>query len=443
MEATVQNIWSKSKLLIKSGIIGGIILILQIPVFYVTSLIEEREKRQQEAINEVSSKWAARQNIMGPVIVLPYWENTTNINGKVQRTMQSAYFLPDELNMEATATPQEKYRGIYKVMLYNSKINVNGSFSSLPLQKLGILPDQVLWNEAYLSMSVSDNKGLNEELKLKLNDSLVTLQALPSGNEGLSARITLNPEKAAQPISFSTSFGLNGSEQLLFTPAAKATSVQLKSTWAHPSFTGNSLPQNTAVSDSGFSATWRSMGFKQTFPQQWKGNGANLTNNFTNNTASPASISNAAFGVSLFVPVNGYQKTMRSIKYSFLCLILTFAAFFLIEISNRTSAHPFHYGLIGLALILFYTLLLSVSEYISFNPAYVIASICTIGLIAWFVRSLLHSGKLAVLLSCILVLLYSYVFTILQLQDYSLLLGSIGLFITLAVVMHFSKRFRW
>ena len=134
---------------------------------------------------------------------------------------------------------------------------------------------------------------------------------------------------------------------------------------------------------------------------------------------------------------------MRSIKYSLLCLVLTFAAFFLIETTNKKSAHPFHYGLIGLALILFYTLLLSVSEYIGFNPAYIIASVCTIGLIGWFANGILSSGKLAVLLSTILVLLYGYVFTILQLQDYSLLLGSVGLFITLAVIMRFAKKIQW
>jgi inner membrane protein len=151
----------------------------------------------------------------------------------------------------------------------------------------------------------------------------------------------------------------------------------------------------------------------------------------------------AAVGVNLFVPVNAYQKTLRSIKYAILCIALTFAAFFLIETINRKSVHPFQYGLIGLALVLFYTLLLSFSEYIGFNPAYAIAAIATIGLIGWFVKGLLASGKLSIILSVVLLLVYSYVFSILQLQDYSLLLGSIGLFMTLAVVMYFSKKLQW
>jgi inner membrane protein len=162
--------------------------------------------------------------------------------------------------------------------------------------------------------------------------------------------------------------------------------------------------------------------------------------------SKPATINNintASFGADLFVPVNGYQKTMRSIKYAALVILLTFASFFLIETTNKRSIHPFQYGLIGLALILFYTLLLSFSEYISFNISYVIASLFTIGLISWFVRGLLASSRLTVFLSTILVLLYVYVFTLLQLQDYSLLLGSIGLFITLALIMHFSRKIQW
>jgi inner membrane protein len=161
------------------------------------------------------------------------------------------------------------------------------------------------------------------------------------------------------------------------------------------------------------------------------------------NNSSVHQIGAAAFGVDLFIPVNGYQKTLRSVKYAVLCIVLTFCAFFLIETVNKKTVHPFQYGLVGLALILFYTLLLSFSEYIGFNPAYIVASVCTIGLIGWFVKGVLQSGRLSILLSMILVLLYSYVFTILQLQDYALLIGSIGLFITLGVVMYFSRKFQW
>ena len=160
-------------------------------------------------------------------------------------------------------------------------------------------------------------------------------------------------------------------------------------------------------------------------------------------TSINSSIGDAAFGASFYIPVNAYQKTTRSVKYSFLCIVLTFAFFFIIETTNKKSVHPFQYGLIGLALVLFYTLLLSFSEYFVFNYSYMIASVCTIGLIAWFVKGILSSGRLAGVLSTVLILTYTYVFTILQLQDYALVLGSIGLFITLGVIMYFSRKISW
>ena len=441
METVPQNIWTKSKLLIKSVIIGLIILVLQIPTYYVKNLIEERETRQKEAIAEVSSKWAGKQNIMGPVLVVPYWETISDTGVVKNKTKHLAYFLPDKLTVDANVTPQEKYRGIYKVMLYTSGIKMNGTFSSVQPQKLGIAAEDMIWNEAYMRMSLSDNKGLNNEVKLTVNDTTLTSSPLEIENvkdQGLYLPLQITSADEAKNLRFSSQFSINGSEQLLFTPIAKSTTINLSSAWPHPSFTGNSLPQSTIIKDSGFTATWKSMGHKQNFPQQWKDGAYSISN-----IPSANSISSAAFGADLFVPVSGYQKTMRSIKYSLLCLLLTFAAFFLIETNNKKSAHPFHYGLIGIALILFYTLLLSFSEYIGFNLSYIIASVFTIALIGWFVKGILTSGRLAVLLSTILMLLYGYVFTILQLQDYSLLLGSLGLFITLAVIMHFSKKIQW
>lgn len=440
METVVQTVWSRSKLLVKCGIIGIILLVLQIPTYQVEKLIEEREGRQKEAIAEVSSKWAGRQNLVGPVLVVPFWQSKRDTSAQLKREQHLAYFLPDELTIQSTVTPQEKYRGIYKVLLYSSQVNLQGRFHALSPERLGIAPEDMLWSEAFVRMSISDNKGLNDEVRLKLGDSTATLapyEKTDGTSDGLYTPVSLTAAQANN-LTFSSSLSFNGSEELLFTPIAKSTTVTLSSTWPHPSFTGNSLPQTTTIKDSGFSATWKSMAHKQNFPQQWKDDSYHLG---ATDSASPLSAS--AFGADLFVPVGSYQKIMRSIKYSLLFLLLTFAAFFLIETSNQKSAHPFHYGLIGLALVLFYTLLLSFSEYIGFNPSYAIASLATIALLGWFVKDILHSGKLAVLLSFILLLLYGYVFTILQLQDYSLLLGSIGLFLTLAVIMRFSKKFQW
>ena len=442
METLIQNVWTKSKLLIKGFIIAVLVLLLQIPAYYVKELIAERENRQKEAITEVSSKWAGKQNISGPVLVLPHWQN--DADSSRNKSKHYAYFLPDEVNIKAQVSPIEKYRGIYKVMLYTVKLNVSGAFKYVQLEKLKIPAANILWNEAFVRVDVSDIKGLNDELKLNWNDEMLILSPQnldPHSNEGLYAPVHLTSLEDLKNIHFSTEMNLNGSGQLLFTPTGKSTTVQLHSHWPHPSFNGVILPQTTQVNDSGFNASWRSLAHKRSFPQQWKDD--DFTTSLSATTISASNIATAAFGVDLFVPVNGYQKTMRSIKYAALCILLTFAAFFLIETTHKKSVHPFQYGLIGLALILFYTLLLSFSEYIGFNFSYVIASVFTIGLFAWFIKGVLSSSRLTSILSIVLVLLYLYVFTILQLQDYSLLLGSMGLFITLAIIMHFSRKIQW
>jgi inner membrane protein len=462
-ESTAGAIWQKSKWIIKGCIIGLLAILMMIPMLYVKNLIKEREERQREATNEISSKWAGPQNIAGPVLCIPFLETVIDTSGKKITTEHIAYFLPDVLNINSTVNPTEKHRGIFKVMLYNTKINLKGSFNKLLFEKLSITPEALLLNKAFVKLNLSDIQGLNDPVKLKWKDSLVELSPQNSANarDGISALVQLTSINDLQDISFSSDIDLNGSEQLLFTPLGKSTTVTINSSWKDPSFNGSILPQPTEVNDSGFTATWKSMAHTRSFPQQWKDDEyladayipppvpqSNFRDEVIISSSgipdySQSSISKSAFGVNLFIPVNGYQKTLRTVKYAMLCILLTFAAFFLIETVHKKSAHPFQYGLVGLALILFYTLLLSFSEYTGFNTAYLIASTATIGLIAWFVKGILQSGKATTVLSVVLALIYSYIFSILQLQDYALLFGSIGLFLTLAVIMYFSRKINW
>ena len=312
---------------------------------------------------------------------------------------------------------------------------------------MNIAPTSFIWSYAFVNLNITDPKGLNEQLRIKWNDSVLTLSQQntdgPYNGEGLAAAVPgLNADNI-KSIRFATEIPVNGSEQLLFTPVGKTTTVNLTANWQHPSFTGDVLPQSWTQDSSGFTANWKSFSHKRDFPQQWKDRSYTTETSGKEYDVSSYKIGNAAFGASLFIPVNGYQKTMRSVKYAVLCILLTFAAFFLMDVIHKKAVHPFQYGLIGLALILFYVLLLSFSEYIGFNTSYAIAAIATIGLIGWFVKGLLASGRLSLFLSVVLLFVYSYVFTILQLQDYALLIGSIGLFTTLAVIMYFSRKIQW
>lgn len=442
METVASKTETKNRLLIKALIIGGIVLVLQIPTYLVQNLVSEREERQKEATTEVSSKWAGKQTIIGPIFVLPYWNGTDSASHKIK---YYAYFLPDQLTVNSSVTPQERYRGIYKVMLYHSSVNLSGFFSKIDPDKLKIPKENIIWNEAFVKMNVSDKKGLNDEMILKWKNRPITLSPNsiddPGGDHAFYAPLNLAGPDDAQNIQFSSDFSINGTEQLLFTPIGKSTTVNLKSSWPHPSFTGQILPYTADVRDNGFSATWKSLDQTRNFPQQWSG--SSYFTGFSKDQQNDSNINAASFGANLFVPVNSYSETMRSVKYAILCILLTFAAFFLIEITNRKSVHPFQYGLIGVALVLFYTLLLSFSEYIGFSWSYAVASVLTIGLISWFVKGVLASAKSAGIMSTVLMLVYLYVFTILRLEDYALLLGSLGLFLTLGIIMYFSKKIQW
>ncbi|MFN2439920.1 MAG: inner membrane CreD family protein, partial [Chitinophagaceae bacterium] len=190
MEAVIENVWSKSKILVKALIIGGLAIMLLIPTFFIRKLIEERESRQKDAVAEVSSKWAGRQTLTGPIVVLPYVETSVDTSGKNFTTRHQAYFLPDELTVNSKIIPQERSRGIYKVMLYTSQNDITGRFDKINLDALKIGSEKVLWNEATVRFNISDPKGLNDELQLKWNDSLLLLSP-QSQEEGLSAPVNI------------------------------------------------------------------------------------------------------------------------------------------------------------------------------------------------------------------------------------------------------------
>ncbi len=433
MENIFSSFWNRNKIIFKSFLIGFLILLLLIPTIFIQNLVSERQERQKEAVREISSKWAGQQTINGPVIAVPYVETITNDQGKTVIIKKLAYFLPDKLAIHSVIVPEKRYRGIYKVVVYTTELQVSGSFDSLRFSDLNIDPDKILWNEAAIFFEISDVRGLKEEVSIRINQDQISLVPGKFSNEqfknALSALIPAALVNNHGPVNFSMGVKLKGSENLLFVPTGKQSDVSLQSSWSTPSFTGNYLPDVRNVSDSGFNANWKVLYLNRNYPQQWKDKVYEL--------------SNFSFGVNLIIPVDSYQQTTRSVKYAILCILLTFTAFFLIELIYSKTVHALQYILVGVALCIFYTLLLSFSEYISFNSSYLISTVATISLISWYVRSILQSSKMAIFIACLLTAMYGFIFTLIQLEDYALLIGSIGLFVTLASVMYFSRKIKW
>jgi len=235
--------------------------------------------------------------------------------------------------------------------------------------------------------------------------------------------------QAQSQYNFRIRLDLNGSAGLLFSPVGKETIAELKSDWTNPSFMGDFLPEERSVDGAGFSAKWKVLHLNRNFPQAW--------------TGSQNLVGQTLFGVNLLLAVDEYQKTMRTAKYAIMFIALTFLTFFMIELLSRHTIHPIQYLLIGFALLVFYTLLLSISEYLIFAQAYWIASIAIIAMITLYARSVLANNLQTLVISGVLMLLYGYLFIILQLQDYALLMGSIGLFAVLAIVMYLTRKIDW
>jgi inner membrane protein len=241
--------------------------------------------------------------------------------------------------------------------------------------------------------------------------------------------VIITADQLSKDLAFSMNIQLKGSGQLHFLPLSDNSHIQLKSSWPDPSFDGSSLPRQREVSDTGFDA-------------EWSFNKANMPI-LDQILKTDANRESMAFGVSMIQPADQYAKTNRSIKYAILFIGLTFAMFFIIELMQKKNVHPVQYLLVGLALIIFYTLLLSISEYLGFNIAYAIAAGATIALVGMYAGSLFSSVKTSFVLSLFMALLYGFIYVLIQLEDTALLAGSIGLFIILAVAMYFSRRINW
>lgn len=456
MENALTTLWNKNKIILKSFLIGLLILLLLIPTFFIQGLVAERKQRQQEAVTEISSRWAGSQTVLGPVIGIPYTETVTEDNNKHEQK-KWAYFLPGKLSIKAHLVPEVRYRGIYQAIVYTTELQIHGSYDSLSFGELNIPRERLLWSEAAVFFDVSDVQGLKEDMILHLAAGAgngATPASSAAATPGISATgaatdLPLIPAKFSTdqfkgalsaslpswlsstngPFEFSATVSLKGTGNLLFVPIGRETRAEASSSWSNPSFTGSVLPDLRTVKDSGFDANWKVLALNRKYPQQWKEGAYDLNS--------------SAFGVDLIVPVDAYQQTTRSVKYAVLIIVLTFTAFFLIEWVYGRSIHSLQYLLVGFALCVFYTLLLSLSEYAGFNAAYGIAAVATIGLIGWYVGSMLRSSRMSLFIIFLLVVQYGFVFTLIQLQDYALLMGSLGLFITLALVMYFSRKIKW
>ncbi|MBP7184673.1 MAG: cell envelope integrity protein CreD [Saprospiraceae bacterium] len=448
------NKWASTSVTLKLFIIGFLLLLLIVPNEMIKSLINEREQTRNEAVEEVSSKWGRAQYIGCPVISVPYEIVVTNENGKLVPERGFVHFLPENVDIQGDIKPEKRNRGIYVIMLYNSQLKIKGNFGALQLDALTIPKDKINFKDAFITLGISDMKGIKQDVKFKWNDKILECNPGLPTNDVYSAGINvpINLEGQSGNWNFDVDLKINGSSYIRFYPFGKETTVTLNSSWDNPKFDGSFLPDTKQISNKGFDAKWKILHFNRNYPQQGQGNfiGTVRQDKSDGNVAPDYNYNNGelldnagTFGVKLLLPVDEYQKTFRSAKYSMMFVIITFLTFFFIEILNKKRLHPIQYLLIGAAVCLFYILLLSISEHLNFNKAYLIACVIILALITYYSKFILKNNTLTFVVAGVLGILYLFFYSLLQLQDYALILGSVGLLVILSTIMYLTRNIDW
>jgi len=431
---------------LKLAAIGFLMLVLLIPLAMVDSVLGERLQRRDAAVKEMTASWGAEQVVVGPVLVVPYrytqrtWKDQV-VNGRTERveTVQAltgrAYFLPAVLKADGRLDPSRLSRGIYESVVYRSAVTLSGHFARPAFDEWKVDAQDVLWDDAEMTVAVSDLRGAQQALMATVGGAPVPLKPgsrLDGFVTGVHARVN-DLKNRAGDVPFEIALAFNGSRSLRFAPAGTSTEVIVRSTWPDPSFQGAFLPGQRDISGQGFTARWQVSEYGRSYPQQW-----------TDTTAVTAAAINASlFGVDLVPALDAYRYVERSIKYGVLVIVLVFAAFFLAEVLGNVRVHPVQYTLVGAALCLFYLGVLALSEVLSFDAAYWAGAAAATLMISLYAVKMLGSVRRALAAAAGLGTVYGFLFVVLRLQDFSLLVGTAGLTLALALVMYLTRNIDW
>jgi inner membrane protein len=422
---------------IKVFTIGFLILLLLIPLGMIHETINDRDQVHQTARTDIQRTWGESQLIAGPVLVLPFDAVHVNQRGERFVNRSEMYILPAELDIDASVDSEIRYRGIHKVPVYSSGIRLRGTFAAIDAETLGIDGAGIHWGEASIVVGVRDGRAIAETPTLELNGESIAF--VPGGQlvAGLPPQIqaplrdTLETDTPAD-LAFDMTLNVKGSESLFLLPLGDTTRASIRSAWPSPSFSGSYLPQTREVTDSGFTADWRISSIGRSLPSRW-----------TKDSGAAASAEAAAFGVDLYLPISIYRLTLRAVTYGVLFVVLTFVAYFMFETIAGLRLHPLQYLMVGLGNVIFFLLLISLAEHVGFGWSYLVSAAASSGLVVGYSYSVLGERGRATIIGGVLFVLYCFLYMTLKAETYALLVGSIGLWAALAMVMYLTRRIDW
>lgn len=431
----------------KFFLICGLILLLTIPLALIWFLVSEREGRFNEVKTELAQLFGGEQRLIGPLLIVPYSVRVTRTQNdkQIEDTEQrQAVFLPDDYAVEGDTKSEIRRRAIYDVTLYNARVKISGRFAAPDIRLVDPEATSVRWRDSFLSLVMTDVSGLKESAALTLDGS----RRIPfepstglsnSAISGLNARLFPVDTATDQPpagFSFETELAFNGSSVLVFAPVGRETRISLTSDWPHPSFTGAFLPDSRDVRSDGFAASWRIPHLARNVPQAWRI--APLEPGDVYSRFHPT-----LSGVNFYVPIDYYDLVNRAAKYGLMFLAVAFFAVFVLELTSGKRVHAVQYVFVGVAMILFYILLLSFAEHIGFATAYLAASIATGGMLSLYVGMSLRSAARGFIMLSVFLILFGLLYLILRLQDYAMLAGAVAGFVMLTITMFATLRVNW
>ena len=427
----------------RSILIGFIAIAMLVPLFMAKQVVSDRTYYYRTAISSIANTWGTQQIVAGPVLVVPYTEHIISIDtvtddkGETKTISRDLFnektmvLLPKQLNMDAEVIEKHRKRGIYDALVYKAEIELTGTFDLSTLPDKTSKRNDIQWKNAWLAVGVSDTKAIDETFPLRWNNDasspLMPGTLLPNLlPQGFHVKMKDLERDVVLP-KFRVKFSVNGSEGLSFAPVGETSTANIQSGWPHPSFIGDIPPVKSEVKANGFDAHWRVPNIARNYPQSW------LLGEEKHDLYALKS------GVKLFTPVSLYAKIERAVKYGVLFIGLTFLTFLIFEITQKTRFHVIQYGLIGLALSMFYIILLSLSEQLTFRMAYLYAATATVSIITLYTIAILKSFGRVMLILLFLSSLYAVLYFILQMEDYALLAGA-GTMMLIIMVLMFATR---
>jgi len=423
-------------------------LLMLIPLNMAEEVVAERNSYHASVLEGIASTWGAQQTLVGPVLVVPYVEHYTSVDTVTEKdgtarvvskdvsSDHTAILLPKNLEIRADLKEEHRHRGIYDALVYSAKLSLSGQFDHSPLLKRSDdgAERRIQWDKAFVMVGLSDTKAIADASELSWDDKPIKLEPGTHLPELLASGFHAPLSASADTKSthdFKLNLTLHGSDSLNFAPLGETTKARMTSTWTHPSFQGNSLPVKRTLNDQGFSAEWEIPHLVRNYPQYW-----------LMDDKQKYDINAFTAGVSLYEPVSLYSQVIRAVKYGVLFVGLTFLTFFAFEISVGKRLHVLQYGLVGVALSLFYLLLLSLAEHIAFVYAYLGAASVVVMIITLYAWAVLRSFKSGLLILLLLSGLYGVLYLLLEMEDYALLAGTGLLIIATSSMMYVTRNLR-